>query len=219
MFARLIAASAVAFASSVSLAAVSVTQTISFDSIAPFGTYTEGEFVASGWTLGGNPIAFPFAKASDIETIEVEFASNDRYYLAEVGPAYPGQPAGTHPNGGIPSVEFNVLNPDRVGVVSFNKANADATLFEYGDAQDRFGITTRLLADQANSGANPGNLGVKLGGFVNWLDDVTNNSAATGDFTFGGTSTLTITVNGTPTPEPASLAALGLASTMLRRRR
>lgn len=222
MFARLIAASAVAFASSVSFAAVSITQTISFDSIAPFGTYTQGQFVAGGWTLGGNPVAFPFHNAADIETIDVEFASTDRYYVNEVGPAYPGQPAGTHPDGGVPHVEFNVLNPDRVGVVSFTKANADATLFEYGDDQDRFGITTRLLADTANAGANPGNLGVKLGGFVNWLDDVTNNSAATGDFTFGPSSTLTITVNGTPsgiTPEPTSLAALGLAGAVLRRRR
>lgn len=221
MFARLVAASAVLLASSVALAAVSVTQSITFNSIAPFGTYTDNQVVAGGWTLNNAPVAFPFANPDDIETVKIRFDSTDTYYQAEVGPTPPlgGQPNNSYPNGGIPKVEVNFLKPERVGIVSLSKANPEATLFEYGDPQNRFRITTELLSDFAGSGANPGNLGVRLGGFVSFYDNVTNQAVSSDDFTFAGVSTFTVTVTGTPTPEPTSLATLGLASVVLRRRR
>lgn len=221
MFARLVAASAVVFASSAALAAISVSQSITFSSIAPFGTYTDGQVVAGAWKLGGNPVAFPFANPADIETVKIQFDSTDRYYQAGAGPTPPpgGQPGNTHPDGGVPKVEVNFLNPARVGIVSLTKTSPEATLFESVDPQNRFHITRELLSDFANAGANPGNLGVRLGGFVSFYDNNTNQPVSTDSFTFGGSSTFTVIVTGTPTPEPTSLAGLGLAGVVLRRRR
>lgn len=221
MFARLIAACAVAVASGSAMAVTVVKQTISFDTIAPFGTYTQGQFVKSGWTDGVNPVAFPFSNPNQITNILVEFKSTDANYQTQTGTTAAGQPANTHPFGGLPCVGFNVLNPNRVGVVSFTKSNDHANLFEYGDPQDRFGITVDLLTDAANSGANPGNLGVKLGGFVSYIDNTTNNPVSSGDFTFASSSTLTLTLTGTGgiTPEPTSLALVGGALTLVRRKR
>jgi hypothetical protein len=221
MFAHLLVASAVVLASSSAFAAISVTQSITFRSIAPFGTYSDGQVVAGGWELNNAPVAFPFANPNDIETVKIAFDSTDAFYQAQAGPTPPpgGQPNNTHPDGGVPMVEVNFLNPARVGIVSLTKSSSQATLFEYGDPQDRFGITTKLLSDFANSGANPGNLGVRLGGFVSFYDDVTNQPVTSDDFTFGGLSTFTVTVTGTPTPEPATLVSLGAASLLMRRRR
>lgn len=221
MFARLIAASAVAFASASTFAAISVSQAINFNTIAPFGTYTDGQVVAGGWKLGGNPVAFPFAKSSDIATVEIRFDSTDAFYQAGAGPTPPpgGQPGNTHPDGGVPMVEVNFLNPNRVGIVSLTKTNPDATLFETVDPQNRFHITRDLLVDAVNAGANPGNLGVRLGGFVSFYNNNTNQAVSTDSFTFSGSSTFTVIVTGTPTPEPTSLAAVGIAGAVLRRRR
>jgi MYXO-CTERM domain-containing protein len=223
MFARLVAASALVLASSSASAAVLVTQSVSFSSIAPFGTYTDGQAVAGGWRHNGNPVAFPFTNPLDIESVHLYFESTDAHYQAQSGPTPPpgGQPANTYPQGGVPWVEVNFLDPQRVGIVSLGKNSAGATLFEYGDPQDRFRITTELLADVANGGVNAGHLGLRMGGYVAFYDSVTHQNVSTDDFTFGGESTLTITVigNASPTPEPAGLAALSLAGAILRRRR
>ncbi len=220
MLSRLIAAGAVASVSTSALAAITVTQSIDFASIAPFGTYTDSQVVAGGWKLGGNPVAFPFANPTDIESVLISFASTDRYYQDEFGPTPPGgQPGNTHPDGGVPMVEVNFLNPARVGIVSLTKTSDHATLFEAPDAQNRFHITRELLADVAGGGANPGNLGVRLGGFVSFYDNITNQPVSTDSFTFGPTSTFTVSVTGTPTPEPTSLATIGLVSVVLLRRR
>lgn len=221
MLARLLAASAVVLSASAAMAAITVTQSISFDTIAPFGTYTDHALVAGGWSLGGNPVAFPFANPDDIETVRISFDSTDPFYQAQTGPTPPpgGQPANTYPLGGVPKVEVNFLRPDRVGIVSLSKDDPAATLFEYGDPQNRFRITTELLSDFANGGATPGHLGVRLGGFVSFYDVNTNQAVSSDNFTFVGASTFVVEVTGTPTPEPVGLAAIAISGTLLRRRR
>src|SRR5690349_15566225 len=116
---------AIAAVASSALAETTVTQSVSFDSILPFGTYTDNLLVKTGWTQGGKQIQFPFTAPDQITSIKMEFDSTDRFYQAEEGPTPPpgGTPANAYPAGGVPKVEINVLNPARVGIVSLSKAS------------------------------------------------------------------------------------------------
>jgi hypothetical protein len=163
---------------------VTVSQTITFDSIAPFGVYTDGTFVTNGWNA-----AFPFTAFDQINTAKFSFASTNADYNAGIGP-----------QGGVPSVEINVVDDSnaRVGIASVNAANPD--IFLNSPAQDPiYTLVRTLVAD--------GELTVRLGGFESFFDHSES-------FTFGPTSTLTLTLTGTPgtpgrVPEPGSMALLG----------
>jgi hypothetical protein len=75
-----------------SAANISVSQTIEFSEVLPFGTFTEGTFVLPGWDS-----PFPFTTVGEINTITFEFSSTDPDYAVA-------------PLGGTSHVEIGVMS-------------------------------------------------------------------------------------------------------------
>ncbi len=73
---------------------VSVTQTIEFPEVLPFGTFTEGTYLLPNWSS-----PFPFTSVGEINKITFEFSSTDPDYA-------------TAPLGGTSNVEIGVMSED-----------------------------------------------------------------------------------------------------------
>lgn len=176
-----------------------VSQTVQFDNIAPFGTFSSASFTAAGWTT-----PFPFANLASVQRFYFVFGSNDARYQAHIGP-----------DGGIPSVEIGYLDDasQRTAMASVSYYNEDS-LTVGDEVPGDFANLKALLAD--------GEMSVSLGGYENHLADPNDlqSSLYISDFTFGSSwLTLYFVTDaqiGDPAqvPEPASLAlaltALGL---------
>lgn len=176
-----------------------VSQTIQFDGIAPFGSFSSASFTAAGWSA-----PFPFANLGNVQRFYFVFGSSDARYQAHVGP-----------DGGIPSVEIAYLDNanQRSAMASVSYYNEDSLTI--GDENPGyFADLKALLAD--------GEVSVSLGGYENHLADPNDleSSLYNSAFTFGPSwLTLYFVTDVQPgdpgqIPEPASLAlalaALGL---------
>lgn len=163
--------------------AATFTQTIEFDSIAPFGVFTTGDFVTSGWNQ-----AWGFTQESQINEIRVHFESEDSDWIDGVGPL-----------GGETWVEVGFIDdvPSRFAIASVDYDHPNIIL---GPAQDPwFSHLRSALVDGAVTAS--------LGGFESfpgYTDAFT--------FTGKSYLTLEVdgTPGAAPVPEPASFALLGL---------
>lgn len=132
-------------APSASRAAV-ISQTISFDSIAPFGSFTNGTFTPGGWSS-----AFPVNNIDGVERFWVSFASTDADYLAQLGPL-----------GGVPWIEFGYLD-DTMTRHAFASMGLNADTVSFGiENPAHFALFKSLLAD--------GELTVAPGGYESFPD-------------------------------------------------
>jgi hypothetical protein len=171
---------------------ITVTQQLTFDQIAPFGTFTTGTLTASGWSL--NP--FPFTQASQISKVTFAFSSTNGDYADGIGPT-----------GGNAGVNIGMLNDSlqRSSLASVDIAHPQIVLASFNGAI--FTTLTSLLAD--------GQLTMSLGAFEGF-------PTFTRNLTLGPTSTLTVTVQGdapapAPVPEPATLGFVGFGLVALAR--
>ncbi len=162
--------------------ALTLTQTIPFDSIAPFGTFTTGDFVTSGWNQ-----PFVFTDPSEITEIRVAFASEDSDWLDQMGPL-----------GGEPRVEIGFLD-DAMNRFAVASVSLGSPSFVLGNAQEPwFSAVRSLIVDGA--------ITASLGGFE-YFPDHSESFAFTGPSWL----TLEIDGSVTdPVPEPAGVALLGL---------
>jgi hypothetical protein len=182
-----------------------VTQTIHFDGIAPFGSFTTGTFKLDGWNT-----AFPIGDIASVQRFYFVFASSDHDYQAHVGP-----------NGGVPSVEIAYLD-------DANARHAMASVSYYNEASLTVGNENPGYFADLKTLLDDGVLNVSLGGFENHLADPNDpgSSTHTSDFAFGPDSSLTLyfeTDAAAQVPEPAgtalALTALGAMALVSRGRR
>lgn len=185
-------------APSASRAAV-ISQSITFDSIKPFGTFSTGTFTTGGWSA-----AFPVNNIASVERFWVSFSSTDAAYLAQQGPL-----------GGVPWIEFGYLD-DSLQRHAFASMGLGYDTVSFGaENPGHFAAILALLAD--------GELTVAPGGyegFADHSDDFTFGRTSTLTLWFelpegsdGGGSTPG-DVPGIPTsnvPEPGALALVLLA--------
>lgn len=183
--------------------AATISQTINFETIAPFGTYTDGTFVTGGWNM-----AFPVNNIANVERFWFEFSSTDPDYLDQLGPL-----------GGNPWIEFGYRD-DASTYHAFASMGLFNDTVSFGEENPaHFAMLKTLLAD--------GELVIALGGYENFPGSHTDS------FTFGPMSTMTLsfempdgggssTVPGT-VPEPATyalaLVAMAAATAASRRGR
>jgi len=163
--------------------AASFSQTIIFDTISPFGVFSQGQFVAGGWS---QPL--PFTQESQIHEIRVHFASEDPDWLDGVGPL-----------GGEPRVEVGFLDdvPSRFAVASVDLAHPNIIL---GPAQDPVFSKVRSLVFD-------GDITASLGGFENfpgYTDAFTFQGQSSLTLEIEGD------VPSAPVPEPASVLLFGV---------
>ena len=190
-----IGASIALFLASTAAGAVIISQTVSFPTIAPFGTFTLGNVLAGGWSA--NP--FPIGNVSQINSIAFAFSTTDGDFVTNGGPT-----------GGNPGVELGVLDDSsaRIGLFSVNPGALTGTLTPGAvDPQMRFQNVAPLLLDGA--------VVLSLGAF----EDLGGSSA---DMTLDQPSQLTITLDispaAAPLPGTIALFALGFGLIAVRRR-
>lgn len=166
---------------------VTVTQSITLQTMEDFPRFSSANFVAGGWN-----VVFPFTQASQIQSVTWSFASE---FLNEVGPAlFTGEV-------GIPGVQLGVLDdtPTQTALVSFFAGNQTYSMV----LDTNLDLVKSLVVDGAITAA--------LGAFFNY--PVAGVSEGT---RVGSPSTLTLTLTGdVPTgrvPEPGSLALLAVAA-------
>jgi hypothetical protein len=114
-------------------AGATLSQSVAFPSIQPFGVFTTGDVLAANWSA-----PFPVLMPSDIEEIRITFTSSDDLWLS-----------GSGPNGGVPSVEIGFLDQamNRAAIASVNKDSG--TIF-LGNAQNPLtDLLRQVLADGA----------------------------------------------------------------------
>lgn len=185
-------------------APVSVSQQLSFATVAPFGTFSEGTYVLPDWSL-----AFPFTSASQITGITFQFATSDADFT---NPAlFPG-----NDNGGIPGLEIGVKREDNAARLALASVTASAASLALNLATPEGALVRDWLLD--------GGLTVSIGAFVNFANAV--GGAFSDAMTLDQSSTLLLTLSGdvpvtTGVPEPQSLALvlLALGATVALRRR
>lgn len=168
--------------------AVSVTQTIEFQEIRGFLTFTDGTFASPAW----NTTPFPFTSVDEIIEIIFDFSSTDPGFFVGVGPT--GRDSG---------VEIGVIDDSgvRIGLSSVSVLVPDFTLFDTQlDPRRSFDLVAVLLLD--------GELTVSLGAFES--DDIMSLP-----FTLGESSSLTLTVVGILIPEPSTVLLLYCAVGLL----
>ena len=168
---------------------VTVTQTLDFQSVQPFGTFSGGTYTAPAWAP-----AFPFTNASQITGIKFTFSTDDEDFT---NPAlFP-----TNDGGGIPGLEIGVMRedgPGRLALASINAAAPDLALnLGLPDSQSVRG----WLLD--------GSLSVSIGAFTNFA-----SAGYSTDLTLNAPSRLLLTITGDVpqrVPEPGPLALLAAA--------
>ena len=167
--------------------AAMISQTISFDSIAPFGSFTDGSFTTGGWSS-----AFPINNIGSVERFYLSFSSTDTRYLAQQGPL-----------GGVPWIEFGYRDDSNARHAFASMGiGADQVSFGIENPAD-FGLLKQLLAD--------GELVVAPGGYESFPDHSDNFvfgglSSLTLSFELPDGSGPGSTVPGGNVPEPTSVA-------------
>lgn len=180
--------------------AAMISQTITFNSIAPFGSFTDGTFTTSGWSS-----AFPINNIGSVDRFYLSFSSTDAAYLAQQGPL-----------GGVPWIEFGYRD-DSNARHAYASMGPGAEQLSFGiENPADFNLLKQLLAD--------GELVVAPGGYERFADHTDDFS-----FGRSSTLTLSFELpdgdGGVPTgnvPEPTTallvLAALAAAAAARRRR-
>lgn len=176
-----------------------ISQTIDFDSIQPFGTFTNGQFTLGGWN-----IPFPVNGIDAIDRFYVEFTSTDEDYLAQLGPL-----------GGVPWVEFSYRD-DADARLAFASMGLNAHTVSFGaENPGHFAAFKSLLADGA--------LVVTLGGYESFpdhIDDFTFAGLSQLTVSFELPDGTDPGPGGTiPEPSVAWLAMMGVAAATTVRRR
>ncbi len=166
---------------------VTVTQSITLQTMEGFPGFSAANFVGGGWNT-----AFPFTQASQIQSVTWSFASE---FLNGIGPEI------STGEFGIPGVQLGVLNDTlaQTALVSFFAGNQT-----YSMALDpNLDLVRSLVVDGA--------ITATLGAFFNY--PVAGFSQGT---RMASPSTLTLTLTGDVpngrVPEPGSLALLGVAA-------
>lgn len=180
---------------------VTVTQSVSLQSIGPFGgAVTSATFLSGGWSA-----LFPFTSAAQIDSVVWSFSSTAPGFADST--TWP-----TTPEPATPGVELGVLDDSVVGTALVSFVPTSLT-YDMGTSPVAAALVKSLVAD--------GGIVATLGAFYNY--PVAGFSEGT---TFDGASVLTLTLSGTipdrPLPEPGTgllLVALAGASAMGWRRR
>ena len=173
---------------------VSVSQTLQFGSVSPFGVFsTAATGPASGWS----PV-WPFTSAAQITSVVLTFSSTDADYTDPS--RFP-----TDNEGGTPGVELGFIDEAsqaRVGIASVRAAAPTVTLTAVAGSSFSGLVSSLLDASVVFS----------LGAFVNYGNVTPSFSTA---MTLDAPSSLQVVVNGTvadaAVPEPGTLLLAGLA--------
>jgi hypothetical protein len=166
---------------------VTVTQSVSLQSIGPFGSgFTPATFLVGGWDA-----LFPFTSAGQIDSVVWSFSSNAPGFSDSA--TWP-----TSPEAATPGVELGVLDDSsvRTALGSFVPTSLN---YDMGTSPAEAAFVKSLVAD--------GGIVASLGAFYNYPV-----SAFSEGTTFDGLSTLTLTLSGTVPdrrlPEPGTAALL-----------
>jgi hypothetical protein len=181
-------------ASAVHAGPVSVSQTLQFSTIQPFGTFTS---TATGPASNWSPV-WPFTSSSQITSVVLTFSSTDPDF--NDGKLFPPDNGG-----GTPGVELGYIDEStsqRVGIASVTAVSPSATITAVTGSLFS-GLVSSLLDSSAV---------FSLGAFVNYGNVASPFSTP---MTLDAPSTLQVVVNGTvpdtAVPEPGTLLLAGLA--------
>jgi hypothetical protein len=174
-------------------AVVSVEQSLTFQNVAAFGTFSQGSYVAGGWSA-----AYPFTNAAQITGISFLFSTTDADFNDSA--LFPAQDGG-----GVPSLEIGVLREDGPGRMALASVNAAAPGFSLNLSLADALLVRDWLVDGAMIGS--------IGAFTNFGNAAVPYSEA---LFLDAPSTLLVTVTGevpdrNSVPEPGSLALAGFA--------
>ena len=179
--------------------AAMISQTISFDSIAPFGTFTNGSFTPGGWSS-----AFPINNIGSVDRFYLSFSSTDAAYVAQQGPL-----------GGVPWIEFGYRD-DVNARHAYASMGPGAEQLSFGiENPADFNLLKQLLAD--------GELVVAPGGyerFADHSDDFTFGRSSTLTLSFElPDDDGSVPTNNVPEPTSALLVLAALAAAAAARQR